>query len=113
MWAGEITTSLLHATSPIVVVSTLCYENILEPDEQTALLRPLTTASDTRDHRPIFAGVAMFGPVEADNTALVKALVDLTARNSDGDTALHVAAAEVKNTELRLCSWRQVPLSMR
>lgn len=46
----------------------------------------------------------MFKPVEPREKLLIKALIDrgidLTAINMDGDTAVHVVAAKVDNTEI-------------
>lgn len=77
----------------------LFYKSILEIEDthpQNALLRALTVTSEPDRDKPIFPGVAIFDPIEADNEILVAALinrgVDLTAKNVNGDTALHVAA---------------------
>lgn len=64
------------------------------PEE--ALLRALTVTSEPMMGKPDFPGTAIFGPISNSNLRLVRALVDRgidhTARNSDGDTALHLAA---------------------
>lgn len=71
---------------------------IEQADPQAALLRVLTFTDPVAD-MPVFPGEAMFDPVETRNMPLVTALltrrVDLTARNRDGNTALHVAAGQV------------------
>lgn len=75
------------------------YHSIFEMDEdspQGALLRALTIASERNDDAATFPGIALFDPVETSNEPLVVALIDrgieLTIRNDNGDTALHVAA---------------------
>lgn len=80
------------------VIPTLFYSSALEmekTDPQAALLRLLTITSEPAKDKPVFPGVAIFDPILDCNTALVQALInrgiDLTARNLDGDTALHVA----------------------
>lgn len=89
------------------VIPNLFYSSVLEMenhDPQAALLRILTVSSMPAQDLPVFPGEAMFPPAQARNLALVEALigrgVDLTATNSDGDTALHVAAAQVGNTDI-------------
>lgn len=81
------------------IITTLFYRNIFEIEKgepQTALLRALTISSESASDRPVFPGAAVFAPIEDGNTALVAALihrvVDLTATNERGETALHVAA---------------------
>lgn len=69
-----------------------------------ALLRVLTVTSEpAEEERPAFPGAALFDPVKHQNQPLVEALinrgVNLTVRNEDGDTALHVAA-RVGNVEI-------------
>lgn len=94
--------------APNEKIQTLFYRNIVEMDEtaQTdALLRILTlTSVPVEAERPVFPGVALFDPVENRNRRLVVALidrgVDLTARNDQGDTALHVAAAQRDGVEI-------------
>lgn len=83
------------------VIPALFYDSVLdmeESDPQSALLRVLTFTDPVED-RAVFPGEAMFDPIADRNTPLVMALlnrgVDLTARNEDGNTALHVAAAQV------------------
>lgn len=65
-------------------------------DPQAALLRVLTVTSVPAPDMPVFPGQAIFDPIEQTNLPLVQALlergIDLTVRNQDGDTALHVAA---------------------
>lgn len=75
------------------------YRSIFEMEEhapQAALLRALTISSERNDAAPVFAGIALFDPVETSNEPLVVALiargVELTTKNDHGDTALHVAA---------------------
>lgn len=81
------------------MIPTLFYKSMFEMEEtnpQEALLRVLTLTSDPAVDRPIFPGSAMFKPVRDGNIPLVEALiargVDHTARDEDGNTALHVAA---------------------
>lgn len=88
-------------------IPTLFYKSMFEMEEshpQAALLRVLTVTSVPAMDKPVFPGIAIFGPIEDRNTTLVKALVDrgvdLTARNKDGDTALHVAASRAGNLEI-------------
>lgn len=83
------------------VIQALFYKSTFEietSDPQAALLRFLTFTDPSPD-TPIFPGEAMFEPIVAGNMALVTALlkrrVDLTVRNEDGNTALHVAAGQV------------------
>lgn len=82
------------------VIPGIFYNSIFDleaSDPQSALLRVLTI-TDPVGGIPIFPGEAMFEPIEHGNIPLVTALlnrrVDLTVRNSDGNTALHVAAAQ-------------------
>lgn len=88
-------------------IPTLFYKSMFEMEEshaQAALLRVLTVTSVPAMNKPVFPGIAIFSPIEDRNTTLVKALVDrgidLTARNKDGDTALHVAASRAGNLEI-------------
>lgn len=89
-------------------IPNLFYRNMIELDEidpQAALLRILTVTADPAStvDRPIFPGQAIFDPVHDQNLLLVSALVnrgvDLTTRDADGNTALHVAVA-VGNVEI-------------
>lgn len=80
------------------VIPNLFYQSMLEMEEahpQAALLRVLTVTSVPATDQPVFPGVAIFDPIQDRNEPLVAALIDrgidLTARNEDGDTALHVA----------------------
>lgn len=89
------------------VIPNLFYNSMFELEErdpQAALLRVLTVSSAPVEGKPVFPGVAMFAPAQARNLALVEALVDrgvdLTATNSEGETALHVAAAQVGNADV-------------
>lgn len=89
------------------VVPDMFYRSIIEMedhDPQGALLRVLTITSQPDENAPRFPGIAMFDPVDGSNEALVAALIgrgiDLTARNEDGDTALHVAAAKAGNVAI-------------
>lgn len=90
------------------VIPSLFYKSILELEEtdpQASLLQVLTVSSEpTAAIMPIFPGEAMFQPVRERNPALVAALiargVDLTARNEDGDSALHVAAAQTGTADI-------------
>lgn len=94
--------------APNEKIQTLFYRSIVEMDETAqmdALLRILTlTSVPVEAERPVFPGIALFDPVENRNRRLVVALidrgVDLTARNGDGDTALHVAAAQRDGVEI-------------
>lgn len=88
-------------------IPNLFYKSMLDLDEidpQAALLRVLTLTSQPAEARPVFPGTALFEPVRERNEALVQALisrgVDLTARDSGGDTPLHVAAAQVGSTKI-------------
>lgn len=82
------------------LVPNMFYTSMLQLEEthpQAALLRILTITADPANakDRAIFPGEAIFDPIEARNGPLVAALIargiDLTVRNNDGDTALHVA----------------------
>lgn len=93
----------LHANDDLI--PNLFYQNILEldtTDPQASLLRVLTITAEPAEDLPIFPGAAMFTPARDGNEALVAALierrVDLTVRNTAGDTALHVAASQIDNT---------------
>lgn len=79
------------------------YQNMFDLDQtdpQAALLRALTVSSEPAQDGSEFPGEAIFDPIQDANVPLVAALikrgVDLTATNSDGDTALHVAADDVQ-----------------
>lgn len=94
--AFDIAASTDHGAIP-----DLFYRNIMEIEAespQSALLRLLTITSEPNNDAPTFPGIALFDPVEESNERLVLALIDrgidLTARNADGDTALHVAAGK-------------------
>lgn len=94
--AFDIAASTDHGTIP-----DLFYRNIMEIEAespQSALLRLLTITSEPNKDAPTFPGIALFDPVEASNEPLVLALIDrgidITARNANGDTALHVAAGK-------------------
>lgn len=89
------------------VIPNLFYKNMMDLDDhdpQAALLRVLTLTSQPMTDKPIFPGVEIFDPIQDRNSALVEALiargVDLTARNADGDTALHLAARQVNNVDI-------------
>lgn len=90
------------------VIPTMFYKSILELEErdpQGALLRILTVTSEpAAEHKPTFPGAALFQPIEERNPALIAALiargVDLSARNADGDTALHVAVSMIENVDM-------------
>lgn len=89
----------IAASSDTIAIPDLFYRNIMEMDAdspQIALLRLLTIASEPNKDVPTFPGIALFDPVEASNEPLVVALIDrgidLTTKNANGDTALHVAA---------------------
>lgn len=89
------------------VIPNLFYHSMFvleEHDPQAALLRVLTVSSAPGIDKPVFPGTAMFGPAQDGNSALVEALitrgVDLTATNTDGETALHLAAAKVGNADV-------------
>lgn len=90
-----------------VNVQPLFYSSIFDMetrDPQSALLRALTITSEPDDDKPIFPGEALFDPIRDRNSPLVTALldrqVDLTSRDGDGNTALHVAASEAGNAEI-------------
>lgn len=79
-------------------IQTIFYRSMIgveERDPQAALLQVLTVTSDPAKDRPLIPGAAMFDSIQNFNTPLGKALItrgiDLTARNKEGDTALHVA----------------------
>lgn len=89
------------------LIPNLFYASILEMDTRDprgALLRVLTVSSRPPEDLPIFPGEAMFQPIEDRDPALVVALisrgVDLSARNRNGDTALHLAAAQTNNADI-------------
>lgn len=82
------------------------YDSIFDlenSDPQSALLRLLTFTAPVGE-MPIFPGEALFDPIEDRNMPLVAALlkrrVDLTVKNTDGNTALHVAAAQIGGAEI-------------
>lgn len=80
-------------------ISTLFYKHLFvveKSDPNAALLQLLTLTSEPEDG-PEFPGEALFGPVtDAQQKPLVEALmkagVNLTKKNSKGETALHLAA---------------------
>lgn len=87
----------------------LFYRNMFEIEQsspQVALLRILTLSSDRTDeaNKPAFPGEALFQPVGDRNTPLVAALldrgIDLTTKDQDGNTALHVAASQADNADM-------------
>lgn len=99
--AFDIARGIKNSTVP-----TLFYLSILELDKarpHEALLRMLTVTSEPATDRPVFPGEAIFDPINDRNSPLIRALiargVDLAARKN-GDTALHVAAAQVQNSEV-------------
>lgn len=65
---------------------------------QTALLRMLAVISDPVDTNSVFPGEASFDPIAESKKPPVKAIiargVNLTTRDTSGDTALHVATKE-------------------
>lgn len=88
------------------VIPTLFYTSMIDMQDthpEEALLRVLTVTSQPELDRPDFPGTAIFGPICSSNLPLVRALVhrgiDQTARNPDGDTALHLAA-QAGNVEI-------------
>lgn len=90
-------------------IPTLFYVSVLELQEthpQIALLRALTLSSEPDEDKPVFPGKALFDPIRDRNSPLVSALikrrVDLTARDKDGNTALHLAAAVADNAEITM-----------
>lgn len=80
---------------------TKIYSRRRNRDPQAALLLVLTITSQPAKDKPAFPGEAIFKPAQERNSPLVAALIDrgidLSAKNQDGNTALHVAAAEVDN----------------
>lgn len=87
-------------------ISGLFYSSMFTMEQtnpQAALLRVLTF-TDSAGDRPVFPGEALFDPIEDRNMPLVTALlnrrVDLTVRNKDGNTALHVAASQVGSADI-------------
>lgn len=91
------------------VSQALFYHSLLDLEQsspQVALLRVLTLSSDQTSaaDKPLFPGEALFQPVGDRNSPLVVALldrgVDLTAKDADGNTALHVAAGQVDNAAI-------------
>lgn len=97
----------LRGGSGSETIPSLFYSSIYEMEEadpQGALLRVLTVTSKSDQDKPVFPGEALFDPVRDQNSLLVAALidrrVDLTARDMDGNTALHIAAAQVNNAEI-------------
>lgn len=88
-------------------IPTLFYASILETeqrDPQSALLRILTITSEPDENKQIFPGEALFDLIRDCDTLLVTALinrqVDLTTRDDDGNTALHLAAGLAGNSEI-------------
>lgn len=88
-------------------ISTMFYTSMMdleERDPQSALLRALTITSQPNEDKPIFPSEAMFDPARDGNSPLVTVLidrrVDLSFRDQDGNTALHVAAGQAKNAEI-------------
>ncbi|KAL0634295.1 hypothetical protein Q9L58_006761 [Maublancomyces gigas] len=89
----------LRVSSGSEAVPALFYKSMFEMQEthpQAALLRVLTVTSEPDQDKRVFPGTAIFAPLQDGNIALVNALIDRgidhTARDQDGDTALHVAA---------------------
>lgn len=87
-------------------IQVLFYQSMLDLEDsqpQGALLRILTMTS-VETSQPVFPGEALFDPVANGNRPLVKALlareVDLSVRNENGDTALHLAAVKPGNVEI-------------
>ncbi|KAL0631497.1 Glycerophosphocholine phosphodiesterase [Maublancomyces gigas] len=85
----------------------LFYQSMFEMEKRDpdgALLRLLTVTSEP-DDGPVFPGEALFGPVVGNKLPLVQALmkagVNLTARNEEQETALHLAA---KNGHAKIVS---------
>lgn len=84
----------------------LFYASLVETEQsspQAALLRVLTLSSEETADRAVFPGEALFQPVGERNCPLVVALlargVEMTTRDEDGDTALHVAAGQPGNAD--------------
>lgn len=86
-------------------ISNLFYHTILDLQTyapQEALLRLLTITSEpataTNSDKPVFPGKVMFDPVLDANEPLVAALIargiECTAKDDDGNTALHMAVGE-------------------
>lgn len=83
------------------LVPVLFYTKILDmdaSDPQGAHLRFLTMTLQRSENLPLFPGDALIQPIDDRNSAIVAALisrgVDLTTRDDDGNTALHVAAGK-------------------
>lgn len=88
-------------------ISTMFYTSSMDLEQRDphgALLRALTITAEPGVDKLVFPGEAMFDPVRDRNSPLVTALidrrVDLAFRDEDGNTALHVAAGQVKNAEI-------------
>lgn len=99
--AFDIALRIKNSTVPLLFYTSILELDDTRPDE--ALLRMLTVTSEPATDRPVFPGEASFDPIIDRNTPLIRALiargVDLTARKN-GDTALHVAAAQAVNSEV-------------
>lgn len=89
-------------------IRALFYSSIFQmekTEQQESLLRLLTlTSVPAGPDRLVFPGAALLDSVEHRNPRLVAALiartVELTARNEHGNTALHVAAAQVDGVQI-------------
>lgn len=89
----------ISCQNPDEKISTLFYQHLFvveKSDPNAALLQLLTLTSEPEDG-PEFPSEALFGPVTDEQQqplveALMKAGVDLTKTNSNGETALHLAA---------------------
>lgn len=88
-------------------IQALFYASMFEmekTDPLAALMRVLTLSSEAVEGKPVFPGEAIFDPILDRNSPLVVALlnrgIDLTTKNEDGNTALHVAAGLLGNAEI-------------
>lgn len=96
----------LSLRDPKMVIPDLFYQNVMEMDNshpRESLFRMLTMTSQPAQDKAVFPGEAIFAPIEECDKPLVKALlnrgIDLTARGTNGDTALHLA---VKATDVEI-----------
>lgn len=88
----------IFCQTPNEKILTAFYKHVFEiekSDPDAALLQLLTLTSEPEDG-PEFPGEALFGPVISNKQPLVEAMmragVNLSTKNSNGETALHLAA---------------------